>query len=213
MQPPKSAVCVICGTRPAVTVDHVPPKGFFKGVVNAQLRTVPACLECNNGASSDDEDVRFYISAHIGKQNLASKQLWEDGAHKSILRKKTLREAFVANAREVVVVRADGLQTTRIAFHIPVATYQRVLERTTRGLYFFHSGRVLPAPILVKATMLTGIPNMETEKIRMLNRENIGGGAVIYRYGILPEDPDSSLWIYEFHHAHWAFVTTGAAGI
>ncbi len=211
MQPPKSNVCVICGTRPAVTVDHVPPKGFFKGVVNAQLRTVPACWDCNNGASSDDEDVRFFISAQIGKQNPASKQLWENGAHKSILRKKTLREAFVANAREVAVVGADGSQTMRIAFHIPVFTYQRVLARTTRGLYFFHCGRVLPASIRVNAIMLTGTPNMETEEIRMLNFENIGNGACIYRYGILPDDPDSSLWIYEFHHAHWAMVTTGAA--
>ena len=57
MQPPKSNICVICGTPPAVTVDHVPPKCLFKGVANAQLRTVPACAICNNGASSDDEDV------------------------------------------------------------------------------------------------------------------------------------------------------------
>lgn len=69
MQPPKSETCVICGVRLAETVDHVPPKGFFRGVVNAQLRTVPACRTCNNGASSDDEDVRFFISAQIGKQN------------------------------------------------------------------------------------------------------------------------------------------------
>ena len=212
MQPPKSDVCVICGSRPATTDDHVPPKGFFKGVLNAQLRTVPACRECNNGASSDDEDVRFFISAQIGKQNPASKLLWEKGAHKSILRKKTLREAFVANAREVAVVNADGARTTRIAFHVPVATYQRVLERTTRGLYFYHSGRVLPQSVRIDATMLTGFPNMETEEIRMLNLENIGDGAFIYRYGIVPEEPHGSLWIYEFHHAHWAMVTTGAAG-
>ena len=212
MQPPKSAVCVICGTRAAVTVDHVPPKGFFKGVINAQLRTVPACRECNNGASSDDEDVRFFISAQIGKENPVSKQLWEKGAYRSILRKKTLREAFVANAHEVVVAETDGSPTTRIAFHVPVATYQRVLDRTTRGLYFLHSRRVLPQSVCVTTTMLDGIPNMETEEIQMLNIENIGDGAFIYRYGILPEDPDSSLWIYEFYHAHWAIVTTGAAG-
>ncbi len=211
VQPPKCDVCVICGVRPAVTVDHVPPKGFFKGVDNAQLRTVPACRECNNGASSDDEDVRFFISAQIGKQNPASKQLWESGAYKSILRKKTLREAFVANAREVYVAGTDGSHSTRIAFHVPFVTYERVLERTTRGLYFFHCGRVLPASVSMKATMLTCTPNTETEEIRMLNLENVGDDAFIYRYGILPDDQDSSLWIYEFHHAHWAMVTTGSA--
>ena len=210
MQPPKSDICVICGIRPAETVDHVPPKGFFKGVVNAQLRTVPACSECNNGASSDDEDVRFFMSAQIGKQNSASKQLWEAGAHKTILRKVKLREAFVATAGEVTVVESDGTHTTKIAFRVPVNTYQRVFERATRGLYFFHTERILPATIPVSVTMLAGTPNMDTDEIHVLNVETIGDGACVYRYGVVPEDVDSSLWIYEFHHAHWAMVTTGA---
>ena len=210
MQPPKSDICVICGVRPAETVDHVPPKGFFKGVVNAQLRTVPACWECNNGASSDDEDVRFFISAQIGKQNPASKQLWEAGAHKTILRKTKLRDAFVAIAGEVTVVESDGTHTTKIAFRVPVSTYQRVFERATRGLYFFHTGRILPATVPVSVTMLAGTPDMDTNDIRVLNMETIGDGACVYRYGVVPEDVDCSLWIYEFHHAHWAMVTTGA---
>ena len=209
MQPPKSDICVICGVRPAETVDHVPPKGFFKGVVNAQLRTVPACSVCNNGASSDDEDVRFFISAQIGKQNSASKQMWEAGARKTILRKTKLREAFVATAGEVTVVESDGTHTTKIAFRVPVSTYQRVFERTTRGLYFFYTGRILPAAAPVSVTMLAGTPSMDTDEIRVLNVETIGDGACVYRYGVVPEDVDCSLWIYEFHHAHWAMVTTG----
>ena len=210
MQPPKSKICVICGVRLAETVDHVPPKGFFKGVVNAQLRTVPACRICNNGASSDDEDVRFFISAQIGKQNPASKKLWEDGAHKTILRKTKLREPFVATAREMAVVGEDGEHTTEIAFHFPKTTYQRVFERMTRGLYFFHIGRILPPTVPVSVTMLPGTPNMEAEEIRMLDTENIGDGACVYRYGAATEDANCSLWIYEFHHAHWARVTTGS---
>lgn len=209
MQPPKSDVCVICGIRSAETVDHVPPKGFFKGVVNAQLRTVPACRECNNGSSSDDEDVRFFISAQIGKQNPASKQLWEAGAHKTILRKTRLRKAFVATAREVTVVEGDGTHATKIAFRVPVSTYQRVFERTTRGLYFYHTGRILPADVPVSVTMLAGTPNMDTDEIRLLNVDVVGDGACVYRYGVVPEDVDCSLWIYEFHHSHWAMVTTG----
>ena len=210
MQPPKSDICVICGTRPAKTVDHVPPKGFFKGVANAQLRTVPACKECNNGASSDDEDVRFFMSAQIGKENSASKQLWEAGALKTILRKTKLRRAFVATAGEVAVIEKDGTHTTKIAFRVPASTYQRVFERTTRGLYFFHTGRILPANVPVSVTMLAGTPDMNTDDICQLNVEVIGDGACVYRYGVVPEDLDSSMWIYEFHHAHWALVTTGA---
>lgn len=209
MQPPKSGICVICGVRPADTVDHVPPRGFFKGVVNAQLRTVPCCRPCNNGASSDDEDLRFYISAQVGKQNPASKALWEDGAYKTILRKTKLREKFVANAREVPHTEADGTTSSRIQFHVPVSTYQRVFERTTRGLYFYHSGRILPAAASVSVDMLAGKPDLNAELYRPLNVETVGDGAFVYRYGIVPDDFIHSLWVYEFHQAHWALVTTG----
>ncbi len=209
MHPPKSEICVICGVRTAETVDHVPPKGFFKGVTNAQLRTVPACWVCNNGASSDDEDMRFYISAQIGKQNPASKALWDDGAYKTIKRKIRLRNSFLANAREVEVLEEDGSVKTRLAFHVPISTYQRVFERTTRGLYFFHTGRILPANVPVSATMLAGTPNMDTDDIRHFKMESVGAGACVYRYGIVHDNADCSLWIYEFHQAHWALVTTG----
>lgn len=210
MKAPKSHVCVICGVRPATTVDHVPPKGFFKGLINAQLKTVPACRVCNNGASSDDEDVRFFISAQIGKQNPGSKALWEEGAYKSIQRKTRLREAFVATTREVKVVEANGKATTRLAFNFPVQPYQRVFERTTRGLYFFHTERILPADVPVLVQMLTAIPNMNSEEFLALQTHSVGGGACVYRYGISAEDAFTSVWIYEFHQAHWAMATTGA---
>lgn len=196
--------------KPADTVDHVPPKSFFRGVENAQLRTVPACRTCNNGASSDDEDVRFFISAQVGKQTPASKKLWEDGAHKTILRKTKLREAFIAGAGEMTVMGEDGLASKRIAFRVPISTYQRVFERTTRGLYFFHTGRILPSAVPVEVTMLAGTPDMENEDIRMLKVETIGEGACVYRWGVVAEDADCSLWIYRLHQSHWAMATTGA---
>lgn len=209
MQPPKCDICVICGLRPADTVDHVPPKGFFRGVENAQLRTVPACYTCNNGASSDDEDIRFFISAQVGKQTPATKKLWEDGAHKTILKKTKLREAFVSGASEITVVGHDGMPTKRVAFRVPISTYQRVFERTTRGLYFFHTGCILPALTPVKVTMLQGTPSMENEHIRMLKVETIGQGACVYRWNVAAENSNHSLWIYQLHQDHWAMVFTG----
>lgn len=210
MQPPKSDICVICGVRLADTVDHVPPKGFFRGVENAQLRTVPACKPCNNGASSDDEDIRFFISAQVGKQTPATKKLWDDGAHKTILKKTRLREAFVAGAGEMTVVGDNGVPVKRIAFRVPISTYQRVFERTTRGLYFFHTGRILPATVPVEVTMLAGTPSMENEDIKMLKIETIGQEACVYRWGVVEEDADCSLWIYRIHQDHWAMASTGA---
>lgn len=100
MQLLASSVCVLCATRKATTRDHIPPKCLFKNL-QTRLVTVPACSVCNNGASSDDQDLRFYISAQIGKQTRGSQILWDEGAHKSIKRKTVLRKHFQASTREV----------------------------------------------------------------------------------------------------------------
>lgn len=107
VQPPKSDICVICGLNKATTKDHIPPKGLFKGL-NSQLITVPACLTCNAGTSSEDEDFRFYISMQIGKQTPGSARLWDDGAYKSIIRKTSLRHAVIKTAHEVTILDKSG---------------------------------------------------------------------------------------------------------
>lgn len=207
MQSPKSSICVLCGSYPATTRDHVPPKGLFKGL-GAQLITVPACSICNNGSSSDDEDLRFFISAQIGKQAPGSAKLWDDGAHKSIKRKTKLREAIIASAREVETSDSQGNIVERIAFEAPVQIYQKVFERTTRGLYFFHTGRILPPGTRVVVDMLAGQPELNTPEIHSLTKHCIGAEACVYRFGV--NETDNSLWLYEFYGAHWVMVQTGA---
>ncbi|MBN8476125.1 hypothetical protein [Sulfuritalea sp.] len=207
MQPPKSSICVLCAIRPATTHDHVPPKGLFKGL-EAQLITVPACSTCNNGSSSDDEDLRFFISVQIGKQTAGSAKLWNDGAHKSIKRKTKLREAVIASTRTVETMDNEGNCVERLGFEVPVRIYQTVFERTTRGLFFFHTGRILSPNTLVVVDMLRGQPELESPEIRSLTRNSIAGEACVYRFGI--GEADSSFWLYEFYGAHWVMVRTGS---
>jgi len=207
MQPPKSSICVLCGDRPATTRDHIPPKGLFKGL-GVQLITVPACSICNNGASSDDEDLRYFISAQIGKQSPGSAKLWDDGAHKSIKRKTKLRESVIASASEVETSGGQGNIDVRIAFEAPVSIYQKVFERTTRGLYFFHTGRILPPNTKVVVDMLDSQPELNTPEIQSLTKHCIGAEAFVYRFGV--DEADNSLWLYEFYGSHWVMAKTGA---
>jgi len=208
VQPPKSEICVICGCRPATTQDHVPPKGLFKGL-SAQLITVPACSTCNNGASSDDEDLRFYISMQVGKQTPGAAALWDQGAHKSIKRKTTLRASVVDSAHELQTIDADGKPVSRIAVEVPIRIYQAVFERTTRGLYFFHTGRILPRHVPVVVKPLDGVPDLDAPDFRSFKQHAIGGDACVYKFGIAEEQRDGSLWLYGFYRTHWVMVVTG----
>ena len=208
MQPPKSEICVICGINPATTDEHVPPRGFFKGLTG-QFRTVPACSACNNGSSKDDEELRLYISAQIGKQTEGAKLLWEKGAHKSVLRSTQLRSTFMNTLREVPVTFPNGEVANRLAFLVPVALYQRVFERVTRGLFFWHTGSILSRDTPVNVQLLAGAPDLSSPELNALEAHTVADGAFEYRFSVDRSDNRNTLWLFGVHQVHWLYATTG----
>ena len=209
MQPPKSPICVICGIRPTTTVEHVPPRGFFKGVTG-QFLTVPACANCNNGSSEDDEALHNYISAQIGKQTTGAQVLWEMGAHKSFLRSTKLRSELLSTTREVVVANEDGSTSTRLAFDVPVSLYQRVFERVTRGLHFLHTGKLLPTDIRVKVNLLHNAPDLSLPELQKFETHSVAEDAFVYRFVLDPEELSNGVWLFTIHCSHWVQSSTGA---
>jgi hypothetical protein len=186
----------------------VPPKSFFRGL-EVTLNTVPACGECNNGASSDDEDMRFFVSVQVGKQAPGAASLWEEGALKSVKRKTSLRRQVTSTARGIFVADTKGAISPRIAIEVPARLYDSVFGRTTRGLYFLHTAYILDPRAPIQVVPLISPP---TEDLLVLfQRCEIGAGAFSYWFGIAAEDRTSSLWLYRFYGTHWIQATTGSA--
>jgi len=63
---PSTHLCVYCGAK-ATTRDHVPPRLLLERPYPENLRTVPCCLDCNRGASADEE----YFLALIAQVSLS----------------------------------------------------------------------------------------------------------------------------------------------
>ncbi len=208
MQSPSSDICVLCATQPATTRDHVPPRGFFKGL-QADFITVPACVDCNQGSSADDEDMRFFISMQVGKEPPGAASLWNDGALKSVKRKTSLRAQVTGSAREVLVTDAQGRMTTRIGVVAPARVYESVFSRITRGLYFFHTGRILNPSVPIQVAPLTSPP--DEAEFGILQSGQIADGAFTYWFGIAAEETSNSLWVYRFYGLHWVHASTGRA--
>lgn len=59
---PPNTRCVYCGTAPADTADHVPPKCLFAKDNRSKLISVPSCRECNESFAKDDEYFRNVLS-------------------------------------------------------------------------------------------------------------------------------------------------------
>lgn len=206
MQPPKSSICVICGIRPATTSEHIPPRGFFKGIIG-QFRTVPACDICNKGSSADDETLRNYISLQIGKQTIGAEKLWEEGTYKSLKRSKKIRTEFLNSSHEVKVRNEDGIVNNRLLFFVPENLYQRIFEKITRGLFFWHTEQILPANIPVKISLLIQAPNLD--ELKDFEIETIAEDAFVYRFAFGSEGHHNSLWLFCIHNSHWVQASTG----
>lgn len=52
--------CIYCG-KPATTREHIPSKAFLIEPFPENLFTIPACFECNNGFSKDEEYMACYL--------------------------------------------------------------------------------------------------------------------------------------------------------
>tara|TARA_Y100000296_G_scaffold35395_1_gene41028 strand:+ start:3045 stop:3677 length:633 start_codon:yes stop_codon:yes gene_type:complete len=203
MYRPKSNICVICSVKKATTTEHIPPKGFFKGT-EGQFLTVPACTDCNNGNSKDDEALRNYISAQVGIKTPESEKLWNKGALKSFRRNKGINHHFFNSIREVEI---DGVR--KLAFDIPVDLYQRVFERVTRGLWFLHVERILASKTKVSVEKLQFAPNLSEREWSAFKKTIVVKNSFEYWNSILAEEPENSVWIYRIHNEEWLFVTTG----
>lgn len=67
--------CVYCGTEPAGSVDHVPPRAAFDASVRPDDLVVPACIECNRGSTAADSIISWiarFFPSHEGNPTVSS---------------------------------------------------------------------------------------------------------------------------------------------
>ncbi len=62
-------LCAISGEIKTTTREHIPPKNIFPRPLPSDLITVPACAECNNGASRYDEIFKVLLSFGVTEPN------------------------------------------------------------------------------------------------------------------------------------------------
>lgn len=204
-QKSKKPICAICGKRPATTVDHIPPKGVFSKPRPANLITVPACFHCNHGASKNDEKFRVYLSLHVGIDTPEKKSLWDDHALRSVRHNNRLRQEILQKMAPVEINTPSGIVLgKRTAVLWNSKSHDSVIERTIRGLYYHHYHVTLGSQAQVKVQWLHRLDNNVYEQTKHWHENDIGKGALIYKYGRAEDAPLNSFWVFQFYGSHWA---------
>lgn len=114
--------CVYCGGRQD-TRDHVPSRVFLDSPFPENLPVVPACRECNNGFSSDEEYLACLLEAVIAGSTDPDRIERRQVAN--ILRRSAGLRARIESSKHQV--------DDQTAFHVDGARIENVLLKLARG--------------------------------------------------------------------------------
>jgi hypothetical protein len=205
-------VCAICGYGRATTRDHLPPRGIFPRPLPVRMVTVPACSDCNNGASDQDDRFRLYLAASTAYFNDAATRLWRERVLPTLHANGRLRREFSTNFGDGIHQRADGTIDRREGFRWPISAYSPVLERIARGLYYHHFDECLGRRAQCEIHMVSALPDKFVEQTNDWPTDHVGNEIFTYRYGRAEEAPLRSYWVFQFFKAHWGTVETFPVG-
>lgn len=209
---PKSDLCAICGKEKATSNDHIPPRGIFAKPYPKNLITVPACSKCNNGASSNDEAFRAYLSLHVGADSPETQALWSENTLKTLQHNKKLKRQIIDSLKPVYLSTPSGIiYEQQIAALWDSKVHDPVVERTIRGLYYHHLKKVLGDKVTCHVQWLNGLTEELYDIFKNCPANNLGNDQVIYMYNA-PENSLHSFWIFQFYKRHWASGYTTPVG-
>jgi hypothetical protein len=175
------------------------------------LVTVPACLECNNGASDNDDLFKVFLSLQAAGNNEIARKLFQEKTVRTLKRNQSLLALILEEAKELQIINNQGNIETRTGILWNSAAHDAVMERTIRGLYFHHSGSPIPIDTNLAVQWLHGVPEEILPSLHLFNEVVLGDDQVTYKYIIYGDDPRHSLWLFDFYGAHWASGHTSPA--
>jgi hypothetical protein len=206
--------CAYCGKTPAPTRDHVPPKSAFSKPYPANLITVPSCEDCNSKYSELDEEFRIGLSLLAAEQTPQAQYLWRKHTLPGVRKNQRLRRLLVSSISDHKVWLRSPITGRFERYHTvswPANTYQAMIERVTRGLYFKEVGAPLLLETPVDAMRVKDFKGVEQFARFNAIRSFAVGRTIQFEYAFVKTDdnPLDTFWIYIFQGAECAFAATG----
>lgn len=206
-------LCAICGLNPAVTSDHIPPQSLYPKPRDndINLNTVPACKECNNGASTDDEEFKVFIGITTGEHQIAQDRVI-DSLARTIGGNQKIANKIFETKRNVYAKLNSAILEPAVAITFDRTKYERVITRIVKALHWMETGEAQNAEL--KTTVLSGdsldaaLAKSIMEVMHSLPLRPLNKGTFLYR-GHVGED-GSGIWGMQFFGRHTVFAITCA---
>jgi hypothetical protein len=187
----RGSECCYCGAPPPTTRDHVPMRTLFPPKCS-DLITVPCCKACNSRHSADEEyfmNVLLSLAeADTPVAREVRKRFIDRGATP---RRRNMARRMLGSMGTAPVVTPAGVYLRHApTFTIDAEPCERVVEKITRGLYFYEFNERAPlgrpVEVILRPTLEMENPTVMAVGQYGRGRE-VGRDAFRYRIDRAPE--------------------------
>lgn len=186
--------CYLCNKRRADTKDHVPPKSLFPYPKPSDLISgLPCCKKCNQSYSMDEEYFRDNLVL-TAKPSPAVKQLWEK-ARISCIRRPAKLVSINKRIKRLNLVTEKGVYVgTNPGLEFSKPRTDRVIKKIIKGLFFHHTGRVMPSTVRIDDIYLNPDDIFKNLFIRKMFEERKWIDIFYYAFLIERDSVESGFW-------------------
>ena len=206
-----SASCAYCGSSPATTRDHVPPRSIFSRPYPADLTIVPCCNGCNEKWSPLDEEFRTALSMLAGVDTSGTRQLWKEKVLPGLHHNRRRKREILGQLRTKLWIqnRSTGKFEQSYVVYVEAGPYITMIQRITRGLYYREIGSRFPEDVPISVDRLKNVTGFG-EILKHAKIRNFGS-QFSFAFFFVEANPFDTLWLYAFHQREFACTTTGVA--
>jgi len=142
---------------------------------------------------------------HVGVDKPETERLWKNHALRTLRHNRKIRQRLLATMKPAYIKSPGGIIAGKgTAFLWDSEAHDKIIERTIRGLYYFHFREILGDQVQCKVHWLRGIPKDVFEMSKQWKQHVLGNGHVVYRYGRPQDNPLCSIWLFQFYGKHWS---------
>ncbi len=208
-------MCCLCGVRIVETSEHVFPRCLFNKPLPKNLLTVPACYECNNALSKDEELFRVMIASGMAYETRAGNQIWDERIRPDLKgKRKGLKRYISSLVKQIRIVNNLGDTLGYVSvLKVNRDSVNRVLTKIAKGLYYIDTGKILPNNVNILFDNYEenkGIlaPPLD-EAIKNSKKTALGNGEVTYWRNVIKDNPEESLtWLRFYEDKVFLICTT-----
>lgn len=209
----KDQKCYLCG-NPATTFDHIPPKSLFPKDFQYKGMKIPACEECNNASSKDDEYLRDCFS--MTGWNKEARQVFLEKVRPSYIRPYSLMQPVtkhqrILNSMEKIDIRTPNgiFLNTVTGMKMKSSRVENSLRKIVKGIYFSRFNKSIPNEYTLKVYFQPadiGLALLDEAKKKGALNAGRFGNVFCYMGFNAKEDEFVGIWWLSFFQTHAAII-------